>query len=161
MILLYVLCLIQGHKRQITTINGTQVAFSARLSANTPKLQHGQDIAFDNVILNLGNGYHNQHGAFIAPVPGVYSFSTSLLSVSSHCHAELVKNGQILAMIDFSDTITFIQAAQGVIVELDAGDDVSVKEAHYSDCIYYGSYYSTFSGFLLYQYPNPELIIGK
>ena len=86
-----------------------------------------------------------------------------MLSVSPHCHAELVRDGQILAMIDFSDTTTYIQASQGVIVELDAGDDVSVKEAHYTDCVYYGSYYSTFSGFLLYQYdsPDPDIVLGK
>ena len=84
----------------------------------------------------------------------------SLLSVSPHCHAELVKDSQVLAMIDFSDTTAFIQSSQGVIVELNAGDDVSVKEAHYTDCVYYGSYFSTFSGFLLYQYDYPEIVLG-
>ena len=137
------------------------MAFTARLSVNTPKLQHGQDIVFDNVLLNLGNGYHKQHGAFIAPVSGVYSFSVSLLSVSPHCHAKLVKDGQILAMLDFSDTTKYIQSSQGVIVELNAGDDVSVKEANYTDCVYNGLYFSRFSGFLLYQYDYPEIVLGK
>ena len=98
---------------------------------------------------NIGNGYHNLHGNFIAPVSGVYVFHTSLLRASSgHAHVQLVKNGQDLARLDLE--LSDSTASQTAIVPLDAGDDIAVKNADFSDTIFHGSHYSTFSGFLLY-----------
>ena len=150
------------NKRMLSHLNGTatsaHVAFFARLSTHTPKLQPDQDIVFNDVITNIGNGYHKTHGIFVAPVAGVYVFYASLHAYAGQNHAKLMKNGQMLAMFDVvlsSDT-----NSQMVIIELEAGDDVSVQNADYPDRIFHGLYYTTFSGYLLYGYPEPQLI-GK
>ena len=141
----------------------TQVAFSARLTVgSTPAMNPNQDIVFDHLILNVGSAYHNAHGIFVAPVPGIYFFTTSLLAVgtSSH-HAKLVKNGQQLARVDFNDDDNFDDSSQAVIVELKKGDIVAVQNADYSGMLYAGSNYSTFSGFLIYEYEDMSPPVGK
>ncbi|KAL4228780.1 EMI domain [Mactra antiquata] len=76
-------------KRQQTDI----VAFHAVLTI--PELDHvGVDgnIKFNNVFLNAGNSYHNQHGLFIAPQSGIYLFSVTLANVpNSNTWADVVK----------------------------------------------------------------------
>ena len=111
---------------------------------------------------NLGRGYHNAHGTFIAPVPGVYVFTTSILAfgTTSH-HAKLVKNGQLLAKVDFNDADSYDHSSQTVIVELDKGDDIAVQNADYTGMVYHGYFYSTFSGFLLYEYDIISEVVGK
>lgn len=138
------------------------MAFSARITNDSPHLSPNQDIVFDNVITNVGSAYHNTHGAFIAPVPGLYVFTTSLLAYgkTSH-HAILTKNGQLLTKVDFNDADGFDQSSQMVIVELNSGDDVAVQNADYTGMVYYGGYYSTFSGFLLYEYETVPPAVGK
>lgn len=89
---------------------------------------------FDNVVTNKGNGYHNTYDTFIAPVSGLHVFYSSLLDFSSICHAQLVKNGQVLAMFDNQGR--YNQAGQLAIVQLNAGDDVAVQSADYADCVF-------------------------
>ena len=152
-----------GLKRQTTLYSPTQVAFSARLSTNsTPALSPNQDIVFNDVILSVGSAYHNAHGTFTAPVSGVYVFTTSLLAfgTTSH-HAKLVKNGQELARIDFNDADSFDDSSQTVIVELVKGDGIAVQNADYTGMVFFGYNYSTFSGFLLYEYEDISPVVGK
>ena len=151
-----------GLKRQTTLYSPTQVAFSARLSNNTPALSPNQDIVFNDVILNVGSAYHNAHGTFIAPVSGVYVFTTSLLAygTKSH-HAKLVKNGQELARIDFNDADGYDDSSQTVIIKLVKGDDIAVQNTDYTGMVYLGYNYSTFSGFLLYEYEDLSPVVGK
>ena len=121
----------------IGAISNDRVAFFARLSSHSPKLQHGQVIVFSDVLTNVGNGYHSNHGVFIAPVAGVYVFYASLHAWHRHNQARLMKNGQMLAMFDAvesGDTVS-----QMAIIELEAGDSVSVQNAHYSDRIFHGN----------------------
>ena len=103
------------------------------------------------------------HGTFIAPVSGIYVFTTSVLShLSSQyaAHAKLVKNGTLLAILDASEPDGIAQASQTVIVQLAKGDDVAVQNEHHYGTVYYGSDYSTFSGFLLYDLSEPGAIVG-
>ena len=151
-------CFLVNNRRQLNNSNVTHVAFFARLSTHTPKLQPGQDIVFNDVLTNIGSGYHNLHGNFVTPIAGVYVFHVNVLSNAGHCHARLMKNGQVLAMLDNEQT--YDRASTMAIIELDAGDDIAVQNADYPDRVFFGLYYSTFSGFLLYAYPAPE-IIGK
>ena len=69
-----------------------------------------------------------------------------------------MKNGQVLAMFD--DVNSGDAASHMAIIELEAGDDVAVQNADFSDRVFHGYDYSTFSGFILYAYPEPEIIIG-
>ena len=60
--------------------NETPVAFIATLSDHAESLGADQNIAFENVITNVGDAYNSQAGVFIAPVSGIYVFSTSTMS---------------------------------------------------------------------------------
>ena len=104
------------------------------------------------------------HGAFVAPVSGIYVFATSVLSnigPNSAAHAKLVKNGVLIANLDASEPDGIAQASQTVIVQVAKGEWVAVQNEHYSNVVYYGSSYSTFSGFLLYELSDASAIIGK
>ena len=150
------------NRRQLNRSNGTHVAFFARLTPrNTPNLQPGQNIIFDNVLTNIGNGYNSINGIFMAPIAGVYVFHASVLSNSVHCHTNLMKNTQVLARFETHEI--YDHASHIAIVEVQAGDNITVQNADWTNRSYYGSYFSTFSGFLLYNYelPEPEVILGK
>ena len=143
-------------------LGSTQVAFSASLTTSTPALNPNQDIIFDYVILNVGSAYHSAHGIFVAPVPGVYYITTSLLAFGKTAHhAKLVKDGQQLARVDFNDDDNFDDSSQAVIVELKRGEVVAVQNADYSGMVYFGYNYCTFSGFLLYEYEDMSPVVGK
>ena len=158
----YILVFSAGVKRQTAFSGSAQVAFSARLSNHSPSLSPNQVIVFNDVLLNVGSPYHNAYGTFVAPVPGVYFFTTSLLAYgkTSH-HAKLVRDGQELAKVDFNDADGYDDSSQAVIVELDKGDIVAVQNADYTGMVYHGYNYSTFSGFLLYEYEDVSPVVGK
>ena len=70
-----------GNKRMLSPASPTREAFFARsTNRTTPYLDPNQDIVFDYVVTNIGSGYHGNHGLFVAPVSGVYVFSTTLVS---------------------------------------------------------------------------------
>ena len=94
----------------------------------------------------------------MTPIAGVSVFHVNVLSYAGRCHARLMKNGQVLAMLDNEQTND--RASTIATIEPDAGDDIALQNADYPDRVFFGNYYSTFSGFLLYVYPAPE-IIGK
>ena len=56
-------------------LNHKTVAFTAYMSADVSGLGPRQGNIFDNVITNVGSGYHKAHGYFIAPTDGVYVFT--------------------------------------------------------------------------------------
>ena len=139
------------------------MVFSSRLSKHyTPSLNSSQGIIFNDVLLNVGSAYYSTNGTFIAPVSGVYLFTTSILAygTSSH-HARIVKNGQELAKIDFNDDDNYDHSSQTVIVKLDRGHVVAVENVDVNGMVYFGYNYSTFSGFLLYEYEDVSPVVGK
>ena len=145
----------------------TRVAFFARLTnQTTPYLDANQDIVFNNVVTNIGNGYHGNHGLFVAPVPGVYVFSTTLVSFLASPgqtkHAKLVKNGQLLARLEQSDVNGWDTSSLTLVVEMQKGDDVAIQTSgDMHQVTYTGDNYSMFSGFLLYENLNSPSLVGK
>ena len=129
------------------------VAFMARLYNSLSHVGVNQNIPFENVLLNLGNAYHSQHGIFIAPQSGIYLFSSSIMSNNVNhveVHADLVQNGNVVARIyAHSDSVRHDQGAQTVVIQVKQGDEIWVRNIDYTDDQIYGSYYSTFSGYLL------------
>jgi hypothetical protein len=53
------------------------VAFTAGLSRTITNMSSHQQIVFDHVITNVGNGYSPSYGHFTAPIKGVYVFFRS------------------------------------------------------------------------------------
>ena len=62
------------NKRQVSISRSSMVAFSATLTNSIPHVNQDQTIVFDDVLSNVGNGYHASHGIFTAPLPGIYVF---------------------------------------------------------------------------------------
>ncbi|XP_052782456.1 complement C1q tumor necrosis factor-related protein 3-like [Mya arenaria] len=59
---------------------GSPVAFLATLTNHITHAGALQPIAFNRVVTNVGGAYNVHLGSFVAPVSGIYVFSTTLLS---------------------------------------------------------------------------------
>ena len=110
---------------------------------------------FETVLLNIGNGYHDNHGLFTAPVSGIYVFSVSMMNQADSDHHRiqvgLKKNGVYLARtMSDGKSINYDQGSFTVTSQLDAGDDVWVAVYNPLTNVYlFGNRYSSFTGFLL------------
>ena len=52
---------------------------NASLSDDENSVNPGEDITFDDIVTNIGNGMDPESGVFTAPVSGIYSFSLSAI----------------------------------------------------------------------------------
>lgn len=117
-----------------------------------------QTILFNSVLLNNGNGFHANHGAFFAPKAGLYLFSVSLLSShqpNRYVEANIVKNNSPLAMIYALGTNDGSDRDQGsvtVTVELAEGDEVWVRHENPTIGSMGGYRGSSFTGVMLATY---------
>ena len=146
-----------GEKRQVNNPNDMGVAFFATMINHSTNTNRNQDIIFENVVTNIGGAYHGAHGLFVAPRPGVYVFSTTILTNGHNAHVKIVKNGQMLARLDPED---WEQTSQMAVVQLKTGDDIAIKNDDIAGVNFYGDHYSSFSGFLLYDYTKLLPIVG-
>ena len=132
--------------------NINAVAFTVGLSKTALHLGAHQNIIFDHVETNVGNGYNSHHGVFTAPVSGLYVFYTSVLADNNReIWCELVVNGAIKASVYARGTDgRHDQGSQALVIQLNQGDDVAVQNVAADDAVYGStSFYTTFSGFLL------------
>ncbi|XP_052074093.1 uncharacterized protein LOC127711976 [Mytilus californianus] len=71
----------------------SSVAFYAQLSISEQNIGKHHPIVFDNVILNVGNGYNKHSGTFTAPSSGIYVFTFLLFpSRSGNFKASMIAN---------------------------------------------------------------------
>ncbi|XP_045206771.2 complement C1q tumor necrosis factor-related protein 3-like [Mercenaria mercenaria] len=136
------------------SMNKATVAFTAGLTHIFDHAGVRQNIVFDHVETNLGNGYNPHHGVFTAPVSGLYVFYSSILAdMDREVWCRIVVNGNNKASVNARGTNgRYDQGSQAIDVQLQQGDDVSVQNAAADDSIYGDAkIYSTFSGFLLQQ----------
>ncbi|XP_053399483.1 complement C1q tumor necrosis factor-related protein 3-like [Mercenaria mercenaria] len=134
--------------------NEVPVAFTAGLTHSVLHAGAHQNIVFDHVETNKGNGYSPHHGVFTAPVSGLYVFYTSILAYNDReVWCQMVVNGVNKASVYARGTDNrHDQGSQVIIIQLQQGDDISVQNVAADDAIYGdGTIYSTFSGFLLQQ----------
>ncbi|XP_060572135.1 uncharacterized protein LOC132730271 [Ruditapes philippinarum] len=144
--------------------NEIMVAFTVGLTHHLFHAGPFQNIVFDHVETNIGNGYNSHHGVFTAPVSGLYLFYSSILSINDgEVWCQIVVNGNKKASIYARGTDgRHDQGSQAIIVYLHQGDDVAVQNI-ISDHVIYGDsqVYSTFSGVLLQQsFSQPGSILG-
>ena len=142
--------------------NEQNVAFFATLGNHLQHLGANQNIAFDKVITNIGNGYSSHAGDFRAPVAGTYVFSVTLMAYgSTTAHYRFVKNSTNVANLYVRGAESpYASSSMTTVLELQQGEDVAIRNAD-TDKMLHGSYYSAFSGFLLNQdFSNPA-IVGK
>jgi hypothetical protein len=113
-----------------------------------------QNVVFDLVETNIGNGYSTHHGVFTAPVSGLYLIYSSILAAhGAEIWCQIVVNGVNKGSVYARGTDgRHDQGSQAILVQLKKGDDVAVQN-HYNDHAVYSDVdiYSTFSGVLLQQ----------
>ncbi|XP_061196060.1 uncharacterized protein LOC133204352 [Saccostrea echinata] len=143
----------------------THGAFYVYYSTNFKSFAKGQTFIFDTVLTNVGNGYNERTGIFIAPTSGVYAFSWTLHAAGVHMSGESGQYGEMGAVLKQNSIIRGSivadtereyneDAATGfVILNLAAGDEVKIVSKFDGQ----GSMYSsdqmgrtTFSGFLIH-----------
>lgn len=127
------------------------VSFTAVKSIDQTHIGINQNIIFDQVISNIGNGYHADHGLFIAPTSGIYLFSTSLLHRPTNdqpLHAEITHSGAPVARIH-GDVNIYDSGSQTVIIQVNQGEEVWVRNIDINDENIAGAMYSSFAGVLI------------
>lgn len=92
----------------------------------------GDTVIFDDVKLNVGDGYHDAIGVFIAPRAGLYLFSVSVTSENSegkyYIDTAVVKGGDVLGYTKSrGSTHNADQGSITVPVVLQEGEEVWVK----------------------------------
>ncbi|KAL4239156.1 cerebellin 3 precursor [Mactra antiquata] len=140
--------------RQVNT--DTPVAFFSTLQHTISNSGSDQQIAFDHVITNIGNGFNKFSGDFRVPIKGIYVFSTTLSPYSTHnSHFKFMLNGTPV-----SNIYTLETASQQIVLSLNASDTVAVHTVNAGYHVQGGGY-STFSGFLLHQFHDGVAVVGK
>nr|KAG5689364.1 hypothetical protein BaRGS_019738 [Batillaria attramentaria] len=151
-------------KRQLASSQGTitcppttraqKVAFSVRFKNddlyNGIHLGQRSTLKFDDVVINLGDGYSPLTGIFTAPVAGLYVFSLTSMTTIGRDPAQLaiVMQGTDLARTwgrgkhDVDD-----QGTKTVPAYLKKGDQVWVAQ-RLGDAVR-GAWWTAFSGFLV------------
>ncbi|CAL8318631.1 unnamed protein product [Lota lota] len=131
------------------------VAFTAALGHPAGPFRRDTTVRYDQVLSNVGGGYDQATGTFTAVVPGTYFFSYTMYNNNvgkPNSVLSLMKNGDRL--VSTWDTAAegdvHDSATNAAVVELVAGDGVSVnmdaRRVLYDDA----HNYNTFSGFLLF-----------
>ena len=135
----------------IITSNPNRPAFMARRTST----QSDGIVIFDTAMINKGSHYNTSDGKFTAPIDGLYSFSSVVLSdeggTDGYFAVDVRVNGVSYAIMqgysyldnDFSGSIS-------VIADLSANDYVQI---HFNQNVYGTSAstgnYTHFSGFLI------------
>ena len=135
----------------VITFQPNRPAFMARRTSN----QSSGIVIFDTAMINKGSHYNTSDGKFTAPIDGLYSFSSVILSnkdgTDGYFTLAIYVNGASYAQMqgysyvdnDFSSSIT-------VIADLSANDYV---QAHFTEPLYATSAstsnFTHFSGYLI------------
>ncbi|KAL3852121.1 hypothetical protein ACJMK2_015804 [Sinanodonta woodiana] len=155
-------------REELNTINGqlgyfeescycgknNTIVFNSFLSKNAANFGLRQPIYFDNITLNIGNGYDARHGVFRAPRNGTYTFSSSVTTnAGSQIAIEIVKNGEQLVQMRSLNDYMWSMATSVVNVNLLKGDDVWVRHSAIGDANVLqidDGLYTSFSGYLIH-----------
>ncbi|XP_031440610.1 complement C1q-like protein 2 [Clupea harengus] len=144
-------------KKQNGTTKGPKVAFSASLAPSGEVYEKHSDtspnLVYKRIFTNTGNAYDSNTGSFTAPVKGIYFFSFSTFGYHNFLSgAILTKNGQYMvssydppATGDTGDT-----GGNSVILQLEAGEKVTMRLWKNSQVFDNLNGHNTFSGFLLF-----------
>ena len=129
------------------------VAFQAAKIAEQTSIGVNQNILFEKVNLNIGNGYHPQHGIFIVPQSGIYSITATVLHRNqadhTYFHGAIVHQGVVVAKLH-GEYGEWEASTQSVLIQANAGDEIWVRNVGPSNEDIFGDYFSTFSGYLIW-----------
>ncbi|CAC5396667.1 C1QL [Mytilus coruscus] len=123
------------------------VAFTA-ITTNGDALPNGP-IIYDKVVTNVGKAYSARSGIFHAPVPGVYSFSFSLMGLHSNpFYMFLYKNNAEITRLYTAGGGRHEVSSNTVYLTLKKGDEVYTKGTE-GKKLYASEPYNMFSGVLI------------
>ena len=107
-------------------------------------------IKFNDVSLNIGNGYSPSTGKFTAPVDGIYQISFSYLQVNGYTsHVQLIKDGSMYTELHANHK-NYDQLTKTVLIQLKKSQTVWVRLVKGSTHAVYGrNRYTTFAGYLI------------
>ena len=129
------------------------VGFQVAKIATQTGIGANQNILFDHVSLNLGNGFHSQHGVFTVPTSGIYVISATLLHESQaglNFFGAIVHQGTVVAKL-VGAAPEWESSTQTVLIQAQAGDEIWVRNIGPSNEIIHGEYFSTFAGYLVWE----------
>lgn len=143
------------HQRRETA----NVAFFSTMANHQTHLGVNQNVIFDNVVTNHGNGYSNHAGDFRAPVDGTYVFSVTLVDLSvNDAHFAIVKGTTDVGNLYLrGQGMPLTTTSTTVVLDLAQGEDVFIKNKNLDQSLF-GNYYCSFSGFLLTQKFGPNVV---
>ncbi|XP_045171854.2 complement C1q tumor necrosis factor-related protein 3-like [Mercenaria mercenaria] len=132
----------------------SKVAFYSQLSKDVDHIGNHQTIVFDTVTTNIGGGYNPNDGIFTAPVTGTYVFFwLNTNRDHSYMNTELVRNSVVVgkSMSDAMDHIDYAASSNTAVLQLNEGEEVWVRSGTWHSAVVAGDFYSTYSGWLLYE----------
>ena len=131
----------------------SQVAFFSYLSDHARGLGHQQVVPFDTVKLNAGNAFDPTTHTFICPTDGVYVFQSALMAeFSDMVQTQIVVDGAAIAdMYAGGSPTTFDQGFNSLVTLCRRGQRVWVRNLHDRGHNIYPFFYTTFSGYLLFE----------
>ncbi|CAG2218503.1 C1QL [Mytilus edulis] len=141
---------VEALKKENFLLRQPAVAFLVEKTKTLAGQHH--HIYYDSIKLNIGNAYYPAHGNFIAPVKGIYLFSITACSQSSHIIVlELTVNVTVVGKVLAGDRYYAECTSKSFLVDLSAGDDVYVQHEAVGDYLFSDSRYGypSFSGALL------------
>ena len=140
-------------RRNRLVMDNRAVAFLARMDHTLLHLGQHQNVRYDTVVTNIGGGYHQSHGVFIAPVAGIYIFSTTVLSLNKPhgwVELEIEKNGGLLATAYAYGDADRDQGSVTVVTQVAVSDEVWVRVRFpTTEAQIFGSGLSSFMGCLI------------
>ncbi|XP_052711803.1 complement C1q tumor necrosis factor-related protein 3-like [Crassostrea angulata] len=126
---------------KVGDIGSNVIAFTA-IASNSRSYSSGSTIQFNQLKINLGNGFNTGNYRFTAPIGGVYVFSWSLsLNSNYRGNSYLKKNGSNYHSLNCEKT--YQQCGATVAMPLKKGEQVWVTSA---TTIYAYGTHSSFSG---------------
>ncbi|CAC5387868.1 unnamed protein product [Mytilus coruscus] len=132
------------------------VAFYAYMSKDNPSLSKHNRLVFDVIKINIGNGYQNNTGVFVAPSSGTYVFAWTLYTGNHGAtYYDLMVNGKEYgSTLGETDDVNgnFDSDSRTVVVSLDTGDSVYFRSIVQTTALILGrrSAKTSFSGWKLY-----------
>ena len=127
------------------------LAFFATLKSGDIGPNYAHDaIKFNDVSLNIGNGYNPSTEKFAAPVDGIYEISFSYLQPNGYrSHFQLIKDGNVYTEV-YANHKNHDQLSKTVLIQLKKGQTVWIRLVKDSTCAVYGKgRYTTFAGYMI------------
>ena len=131
--------------------NPPAVAFTVRQTSIIEARPSDVRVPFNNISVNIGNGWDPTAKAFIAPVAGVYQFSLSMGSKGAASFELHVISGWYYFLNIQDGSLRYSSGSVTTMVSLNSGDNVFVELNRQGTAACSGAAFCHFSGVLVHQ----------